>query len=201
MKDSTKKRLKEFLGILGLLCILTAILAIVLQTNDNLRFKFDYESENHKIGSEEKTIKVTIPWKNPIVYLKRDEIIDTLKSKTGIVYFGYPSCPWCRNVVPILLEVAIQEKVSVIYYVDIHEIDDQIQQDLKELLDEYLKTDDETNEKILAVPDVYFIKEGTILGHHISTVESYKNPYKGMNDKQKQELKNIYLEYIKELMK
>ncbi len=201
MKEHRKKIIKEIAIIVGIFILLIFCLAFLLQTNDSLRFKFDYESENRIAYTNGKTIKVKIPWKNPIVYLEENQIIDTLKTKTGIVYFGYPSCPWCRNVVPILLETAIEENISPIYYVESHQMSDATKAQLIEYLGDYLETKEETNQKVLAVPDVYFLKEGKIIGHHLSTVESYKNPYKGMNQEQKQELKNIYLSFIKEIQK
>ena len=71
-----------------------------------------------------------------------------------------------------------------------------IKKEIINILDDYLRLDEETNTKVLAVPDVYFIKNGKILTHHIGTVDSYKNPYLGMNKKQKEELKKIYNEGI-----
>ena len=76
---------------------------------------------------------------------------------------------------------------------------DDISSELMELLNDYLRVDEETNQKVLATPDVYFIKDGKIKAHHISTVESYRNPYRGMNDDQIKELKAIYQAGIEEI--
>ena len=121
------------------------------------------------------------------------------KEGTGIVYFGYSTCPWCRNSVPILIDVAKKNKLKVIYYYDIHEENlDSIKKELYEILDPYLR-EKEDGKKDLSVPDVYAIKKGKIKGHHIGTVSSYKNPTKGMNKKQKKELEDIYDSLIKEV--
>ena len=55
---------------------------------------------------------------------------------------------------------------------------------------------DNDGNKRLYVPDVYFIKDGKIVYHHLGSVDSYKDAFKGMNNKQLKELKNIYQEGI-----
>ena len=186
---------------LGILFLVFMVLAVIVISNDNLHFKLDYESLNNIPYENGRKIPVSIPLNNNIKYIEGKDVLETLKTKTGIVYFGYNSCPWCRNVIGILIETAKENQIKPIYYVDIHHAIDDVKEELKEYLDEYLRVDEETGEKVLAVPDVYFIKNGKIIGHHISTVKSYKNPYKGMNDKQKQELKGIYQDIIKEMKK
>ena len=100
---------------------------------------------------------------------------------------------------PILVDSVRENKIDTLYYVDIHSVDiSSIKNELYEILDPYLREDDEGNKR-LSVPDVYVVKDGEIMGHHIGTVESYKNPYNGMSDEQKEELKEIYNDLIKEI--
>ncbi len=201
MSDKMKRNIKRVLIITGILCFLLFIATIIVLNNDNLRFKLEYESLNRIPYENGRKIPVSIPWNNSIQYIEGKEILETFQTKSGIVYFGYNSCPWCRNVIGLVIETAKENQIKPIYYVDIHHAIDDVKEDLKEYLDEYLRVDDETGEKVLAVPDVYFLKDGKIIGHHISTVKSYKNPYKGMNNEQKQELKEIYQEIIEEMKK
>lgn len=35
--------------------------------------------------------------------------------KDGVVFFGYPTCPWCRNTLPLILEV-VNEQNHILYY-------------------------------------------------------------------------------------
>lgn len=201
MPDKLKKNIKRALIITSIICLLLVIATIIILNNDSLRFKLEYESLNRIPYENGRKIPVSIPWNNSIKYIEEKEVLETLKTKSGIVYFGYNSCPWCRNVIGIVIETARENQIKPIYYVDIHHAIDGIKEELKECLDEYLRVDEETREKVLAVPDIYFIKDGKIIGHHISTVKSYKNPYKGMTEEQKQELKGIYQEIIEEMKK
>lgn len=188
---------KKFL-IIAILLLVVMVCGIIIYTSDNLRFKISYEYINIVEYSNGKTIKVNIPINNNIKYLKNEEVISFFKTGTGIIYFGYNTCPWCRNMIEVLIEVAKEEKIDTIYYVDSNKIKS-IKDELYKILDEYLKVNPGTNEKRFAVPDVYFIKDGKIISHHIGTVDSYKNPYNKMTASQKTELKKIYKEKIEEI--
>lgn len=196
MAEKFKKLLKKTFVIIGIIFLIFGIIFLVLMFNDNLRFKFDYESLNNIPYTNGKIIKAKVPWKNSIKYIEGKEVLQILKNETGIVYFGYPSCPWCRNIVGPLIEVAKENNLKI-YYVNTHEAIDDIKEELKKVLKDYLRKNEETNEYVIAVPDVYYIESGKIIGHHIGTIESYKNPYKKMTEKQKEQLKEKYRELIK----
>lgn len=196
---SIKSTLKKTCIVTGVICLFILVAALIIMSQDNLRFKLDYESLNHIPYENGKKISVKIPLDNKVKYIRGKEVLEVLKTKTGIIYFGYNSCPWCRNIVEPLIEIAKENKIEPIYYVDVHREIDGIELELKEILDPYLREDEETKQKVLAFPDVYFIKDGKIIGHHISTVKSYKNPYKGMTQEQENELKEIYQALAKEM--
>lgn len=182
------------------LCLLLVIiiLSVIISFNDEIRFKLSYESINFYEYNNGKTIEVSIPWDNNVEYLSEKEILDFFKNETGILYFGYNTCPWCRNAVSILVETA-RDNNEKIYYVDSKKLNlKSIQKELFTILDEYLMSDENGN-KGLSLPDVYFLKDGKIIGHHLGTVDSYNNPYKKMTNEQKQELKTIYQNLLKEM--
>lgn len=191
--------MKKKLIIIGTILLCLVVIGIFLYSQDNIRFKISYEYVNLSEYSNGKKIKVKIPINNKVKYVGKNEVLELLKSGTGVIYFGYNTCPWCRNAVPILVDSVRENKIDTLYYVDIHSVDiSSIKNELYEILDPYLREDDEGNKR-LSVPDVYVVKDGEIMGHHIGTVESYKNPYNGMSDEQKEELKEIYNDLIKEI--
>lgn len=152
---------------------------------DSLRFKNEYEALN---GS----IPMTISENNPIKYLDFTETEQILTTGTGVIYFGFPSCPWCRNIIPVLFNTADKNNWDTIYYVNPRELksNEKNYNKLLEILSNYLRESD--GKKVLYVPDVYFVKNGTIVGHHLSTVESQVDPTVSLTDEQVQELSNIY---------
>ena len=75
-------------------------------SGDGAKFKNDNDKEY---------LSMSIDADNPIVYVTIDELMEVLDD-SGIVYFGFPECPWCRNAVPVLLEAAKALNVEKIYY-------------------------------------------------------------------------------------
>lgn len=166
-------------------------------TNDIEKFKEEYESQN-----EQTEITLTIDIDSSLKYLTVEQANQMLEEQTGILYLGYPTCPWCRNIVPILLEVA-KENHMTIFYVNTKEARANLEQSdqfskLISLLSEYLN-EDESGNKVLYVPDIYFVKNGKIIGHHLGSVESQDNPYIPLTDDQRNELKTIYQEFINQI--
>lgn len=182
--------MKKFLSILSCLVLLVIITGCGNNKNsdDALKFKKEYEELNSS------SVNMDISENNPIKYATFDEIIDVLTKGTGVVYFGFPGCPWCRNAIPVLFEVAKENDVDTIYYFNPREIrnsgNDAYQQ-LTTILNDYLEENDE-GVKTLYVPDVYFVKDGKIMGNHLSTVDSQSDPYNPLDEEQRTELKNIY---------
>jgi len=88
---------------------------------DALNFKNDYEAMNNQTNKNGKVHRsVTIPKHNPIVISSASEIVKMIEEeKSFYVYFGSTLCPWCRSVIEKAIEVANNNGIDKIYYVDI----------------------------------------------------------------------------------
>lgn len=213
--------------LLGLLIIVMAIKGqdlvkkIPNSIKDALKFKDEYESLNDKDNSYGgKYLSIKISENNVIKYATFEEIMDLIDHGTGVIYFGFPECPWCRNAVPVLLEAAESTGIDTIYYFNAVDIRDQKSLDangeiittkkgtkeykqLLKKLDKYLLPYDGLNDdsiKRLYFPSVYFIKDGVVIGKHIDTVESHTDASKALNEEQKLELKTIYENYMMKVL-
>ena len=230
------KKEKILLICLPILCALAAIIGYLKVINkdsdtDAFKFKEEYEALNGTTVYENlKYSTLNISENNPIKYSSYDEIIDIIENKSGIIYLGFPGCPWCRSALPILFDVAKDNDIKTIYYLNIlNERDSYVVQDgelayeidedgnekkgtkgyfkLLEVLDEHLTDyiisyDDKeykTGEKRIYAPTVIFVRNGKVLGLHVSTVESQKSGFDKMTDEQKEELYGIYEDYILEM--
>jgi thiol-disulfide isomerase/thioredoxin len=186
-----------------------------VELTDALKFKDEYESLNNKTNDHGKEyVNIKIDEENPIVYANYDEIIYILENGTGVIYFGFPECPWCRNSVPVLLDAAKEIGVDKIYYYNALSIRDTKSLDDKGNIvtdkkgtDEYYKLVDLLSDvltpyeglnddsiKRLYFPTVVYVKDGKVLSSTIGTVDSQTDPYVKLNDDQYNELKNIYME-------
>jgi len=210
------------------LCAIMAIFAYIKLVNtdvDALKFKNEYESLN-----EEGSIEINISAKNPIEYANYDKLLEVINNGTGIIYLGFPGCPWCRNALPVLFDVANDNNIETIYYMNIlNERDSYVVEDdklvyatddegnekkgtvgylkLLEALDEHLTEyivsfegeEYKTGEKRIFAPTIIFVRDGRVLGLHVSTVESQKDPKTPLTKEQYEELYTIYEDYIIEL--
>ena len=176
----------------------------VTLTNDEVKFKKEYEILNGTYRNESPIINVEIPDDNNIVYLDDSNIIDTLKNEKGIFYFGFDYCPWCRRMLPTMFESMKDANVETIYYYDFHAIraafeNDKDSKEAKiyiELMDILGKkvTDkfEGSDVKRMTAPYVFAVDNGMVLGSHKNVVDSYTDTTKELTDEQKQELKRKF---------
>lgn len=101
-------------------------------TEDEKRFKEAYESLNGTTRSNgQKNKNIEVKSDNNIVYISTKEAADILDSGSGVIYFGFSSCPWCRNLVPVLVDAINSTGLDKVYYVDVRP-DDNPQNDIRD---------------------------------------------------------------------
>lgn len=152
-----KKKTIIISSIVVLLLIVGLVLFLVFKKN---KINKNIDEEKIKFAEEYKTTK-----DNVFTYRTIEEINKILKNGTGLVFLGFPECPWCRGYVPIINEVAKKEGLEKIYYFNIYEDrknNTEEYQEMVKLLKGFLRYDDEGNERIYA-PSLIAVKNGKIL--------------------------------------
>ena len=116
---------------------------------------------------------------NRFVYATSEEILSKFSDGTGVIFLGFPQCPWCQAIAPMLDEAVKAEGIDQIYYLNVRESranNDETYQTLVGHLKDYLDTDEDGNPRIF-VPDITVIKDGEIIGRYIQeTTEDAKTP-------------------------
>ena len=169
-KDKKNKKLYTVIG----------IVVLVLACSIGF-YKVFTSIENKETDAEKFASEYSIDNDNVFVYKTLEEINKILKNGTGIVYLGFPECPWCKGYVPYLNEVAKKAKLDKIYYFNILKDRKNNTDDYKktvELLKDYLKYDDEGNKRIY-VPAVIAVNKGKIVGFDDETsydTKGYEKP-------------------------
>lgn len=228
MKD--KKNM--VMALTSVLCALVAIFSylklidvnkeIKKSESNSIKFKEEYEALN-----DAGNVEISINEDNPIEYADYDKILEVIENGTGIIYLGFPECPWCRNALPVLFDAAKDNDVEVIYYMNIlKERDSYVVEDgelvyatddegnekkgtkgyfkLLDALDKHLSDytilfedeEYEVGEKRIYAPTFIFVRDGEVLGIHVSTVDSHEDPRKELTKKQYDELYSIFEDYI-----
>ena len=148
----------------NILLITVIILVILLIIGAFLFFNKSetVESDNKTFASE----YTLVGEDNIFVYRSAEEIINILEHGTGIVYLGFPECPWCQAYLPYLNDLAKDLHVEKIYYYNISEDrknNTKEYQKMVEILNDYLQYDEEGKKRIY-VPAVIAVNEGKIVG-------------------------------------
>ena len=141
---------------------------------------------------------------NVFTYRSIDEIIKIMENGTGVVYLGFPECPWCQAYVKFLNEVAKDEGIDTIYYFNILEDrknNTEKYQKIVELLKGHLQYDQEGNERVY-VPNVSFHIKGQIIGNDYETsldTKDLKDPKEYWTEEEVKDLKANLSNYMKQV--
>ncbi len=152
---------------------------------DSIRFKNEYDMVSKD---------------NLYEYATYLNVTDMLDKGTGIIYFGFPTCTLCKEVVPILDNAAKEKKVKTILYYNFKEIrknNTAEYQKLAGILSDYIKEDEEGNKKIEA-PTVVFVNKGRIVGVYIGVIDSSKEEV--ISNEEKENLKNNFMSLIDKML-
>jgi len=219
---------KNKIFVISLIVLILAVVGVAIyiicnnKKEENLdakKFQNEYMELNGKEIYGFKYVEVDISENNTVKYVNEEEVVELLENGSGIIYFGFATCPWCRSLVTTLTKVA-EEKKETIYYLDISnirskfEIKDgklnkvsegtkgyyEILRVLDNELEQYYLTENDkkydTNEKRLYAPTLVAVKDGEIKSMHVDTVESQKSGFDKLTDEQKAELRKIIEDLI-----
>jgi len=144
--------MKKFLISTLILLFVITLTGCSLESESD-KFREDYESLNgEKTEDGNKYREISIDYNNPIKYSSFKEVKEKIDNKdTFIVYVGFSACPWCRSVLPYVLESAKENKIDEIYYINVRE-DNTKESDLRG----YFKLDENNNVVVDIYPDKYY---------------------------------------------
>lgn len=143
---------------------------------------------------------------NQFVTSNMEDVLKMIdKKESGVVYFGFPKCPWCIEALPILDEAAKENNLHILY-VQTRDDDkkmmfsDEQKAEIMKHTDAYLQSDEEGNKQFY-VPFVVVIRDGKVMDGHIGTVDGYDTKERKMNDDEKQQLKDVYMKMFETFKK
>lgn len=183
---------RKWLLALLIFLVVGGIIYFILNCNrksDNIKFCEEYTSVSED---------------NVFVYRNIDEIIKIMEKGTGVVYLGFPECPWCQAYVKYLNEVAKEVGIEKIYYFNILEDrknNTDKYQKIVSLLDGYLQNDAEGNGRVY-VPNVSFHINGKVIGNDYETsldTHELNNPKEYWTEEEVADLKETLTNYMKKV--
>lgn len=186
---------------------------------DAERFRHEYEIMNGQLAMDGENTYQTleIPEDAPIVWLEADGLIDLMDGGTGVLYLGFPECPWCRTLLPALFEAMAQSDFDGnLYYYNAQQDRDFLYLDengeiavknegtalyrmLLERLDAYLQPYAGLNDpaiKRILFPTTVFLRDGEVVDVHCVTVDSQTDGFAPLTDVQYGELRSSLTESL-----
>lgn len=152
----------------GLILILIAIItSVALIVGIVTSFRYNSMTDSEAFSLEYKDVEKD----NVFSYVSAEKAIKIIEEGTGVVFLGFPECPWCQAYAPMLDELAKKYGVETIYYHNTYkdrEENTEAYQKLVSLLSNYLQLDENGNSRIY-VPDVVFVIDGEIIGNNLET--------------------------------
>lgn len=141
---------------------------------------------------------------NQFVKSNMKEMLTMFKEKkSGVVYLGYPDCPWCIEALPVMNEIAKAEETKI-SYVQTRDSEKKLlysEEEKKELIpyvEQYLNKDEDGAYQ-LYVPFMVVIKDGKAVAGHIGTVDGHDAHERKMTKEESEDLKKIYQEMFDKL--
>ena len=183
-------------------------------------WKEEYESLNGEKSESGKLYPtVMIPEGLEVSFPTEEEVLELFRSGTGIVYFGFPECPWCRTLLPVLSEVLTENPGVTLFCYDLRPERDEYRADedgglrqiregtefygrLLSVLDGWIGPYQGLNDdslKRIYMPTLVFLKDGVIQSVHINTVDGQKSGYDPLTDEQREELRSALTESVQAL--
>ena len=150
---------------------------------DALAFKKDFETHNNEsFKSEGKTYKykeVKVEMKNPVIYIKDEDILKELQNGSKMILFGSAENNDTREIVPTLFKAAKDNGVEEIYYYHIKDLEkkyekgdksaEKVYESIVKMLDKNLTEKfvdgKEKDKKKITVPTVIVVNKGKIVSY------------------------------------
>ena len=162
----------------------------VLYEEDTLtcaqRFQQDYETLNNTLRDDgEPHLYLTVRPDNTVAYLDDESIMDFLYQGTGMLFFSSATCPWCRMLIPTLLDFAVYNDVTIYYFNPVYdrEADTDLHRHILEKLHDYLPVDTrnqtygeygfDPNLKRVTSAHVFFLRDGEVISHLFANRHEY----------------------------
>ena len=175
--------------VLSLLLPFTVKMIVSSLASDGMRFSDEYS---------------LVEVDNVYKYKTAEETTDILEHGTGVVFLGFPSCPWCQTYAKFLIDVAKETGVEEIAYYNIHddrESDTDVYKKFVSILGDSLQYDNNGKHRIY-VPEVVFVVDGEIIGNDHETSKDtlgLEDPEAYWTDERVEALKTKLAELFKKI--
>ena len=159
---------KKFIAVVSVIIILCGAAVGLWYNRQHTAEQPKTPSANVSDSAKFKSEYPRVAANNSFVYASDKEVLSIFDSGSGVVFLGFPQCPWCQHLSEYVDRAARAEGIDKIYYLNIRDAranNSEVYQKLVKKLESYLDKDDSGKPRIF-VPDVSIVKNGKIIGRY-----------------------------------
>ena len=159
---------KKFIAMVSVIIILCGAAAGLWYNRQHSAEQPKTPSTNVSDATKFKSEYPRVATNNRFVYASDEEVLNIFDSGSGVVFLGFPQCPWCQHLSEYVDWAARAEGIDKIYYLNIRDArasNNEVYEKLVKKLEPYLDKDDSGKPRIF-VPDVSIVKNGKIIGRY-----------------------------------
>ena len=167
--------------------------------SDSSKISKEFEKLNDSFTDKDKKYPEVDISDNKFEYTDINEIIKVFDNKDdAVIFFGYPSCLYCRTAIQVLHDTSMGTEIDKILYLNVEEIKDGYDVLLGKLDNKFKVV--ESGEEIIYSPLVMFIADGKIATYHEGTLFSQYSPYSKLDQSQIDGLSEIFRNGINDVV-
>ena len=172
----------------------------VFKKSDNDKIVDQYEKLNNMASEDGKKYpRVNISDYDNMKYISIDGVLDIFNNnKDAVIYFGYPTCLYCRTAIQVLVDTAKKTELDTLYYLDVENKGDKYNDLLNAVGENFINTENGVRE--IYSPLVIFVAKGKIVSYNKGTLFSQEDPYKELDKSQIDGLSEIYRYGIRDVV-
>lgn len=116
------------------ICMLLMSVILAWRASSGYVFAYEYNSMNGKENADGETyMNLSVDIDNPFIVSTDSDIIAAIDGGyTGYIYFGYPTCPYCRNTVSVLIDELKENGIRRVLYCNLKKYNYQYKYDTED---------------------------------------------------------------------
>lgn len=191
-------------GIVGIVLVIIfgvyLLTTTVFKKSDNDKIVDQYEKLNNMASEDGKKYpRVNISDYDNMKYISIDGVLDIFdNNKDAVIYFGYPTCLYCRTAIQVLVDTAKNTELDTLYYLDVENRGEKYDDLLNVVGDNFILEENGVRE--IYSPLVIFVAKGKIVSYNKGTLFSQEDPYKELDKSQIEGLSEIYRYGIRDVV-
>lgn len=189
--------MKKILKLMFIVTLGLSFLTACTNNSEKLNVDSNEATANLEVGADMSLYEEFKAKENMFIKTTAEDVLSLIENrKSAMVYFGFPDCPWCEDMLPVLNEAAKNKDYPILYVEARNEkgelnYSEEIKEKIYNEFDFTFETD-ENGKKIMYFPYVVRIENGVVTDSHVGTVDGHNAHERELTEEEKIALRKTY---------